>query len=134
MEKLSIHTFEEVHHVCLMYGLKKAFGRFPFLARNPMATPPPIRRKPERTRLLLGQRMNPVNIQYFKSDILLLYNEEKAGIQAITAFAKAIAEEYLILRHPYMKTVWEGDTLKESASGHLIAEIAPVSPETDDKP
>lgn len=134
MDKIAIHTFEEIHHVCLMYGLKKAFCRFPFLARNIMATPPPVRRSPERTRLLLGQKANPVNVQYYKSDILIVYNAEKAAVQEVLSFAKAVIEEYLLLRHPYMKTDWEGDILKESSSGHLIAEIAPLSPETDDRP
>lgn len=117
-----------------MYGLKKAFCRFPFLARNIMATPPPVRRSPERTRLLLGQKANPVNVQYYKSDILIVYNAEKAAVQEVLSFAKAVIEEYLLLRHPYMKTDWKGDILKESSSGHLIAEIAPLSPETDDRP
>ena len=95
MERISIHTYEELHHVCLMYGLKNTYERFPFLARNVMATPPPVRRKPERTSPLL--------------------------------------EEYLILRHPYMKTSWEEMTLREKESGHVIADIITEFPETGDK-
>jgi len=131
MEKLLIHTFEEVHHMCLIYGLKKTYGRFPFMACNPMATPPPVRRKPERTRPLLGWKRNPVNVQYYKNDILILYN---ADLGEVVVFAKAMIDEYLVLRHPYLKTVWEDNLLKESASGHVIAEISSVLPATDDMP
>ena len=129
MEKLFIHTFEEVHHMCLICGLKKTYGRFPFMACNPMATPPPVRRKPERTRPLLGWKRYPVNVQYYKNDILILYNVEPDDV---LAFAKAMVDEYLAIRHPYMKTVWEDNTLKEIASGHVIAEISSALPATDD--
>lgn len=130
MERISIHTYEELHHVCLMYGLKNTYERFPFLARNIMATPPPVRRKPERTSPLLGWKRNPVNVQYYKNDILILYNTEPYDV---LAFAKALLEEYLILRHPYMKTSWEEMTLREKESGHVIADIITEFPETGDK-
>lgn len=132
MKIVSINTFEEIHHVCLMYGLKKAFGRFPFLVRNVMATPPPVRRRPDRSRPLFGFRHNPVNVQYYNKEIRILF--EDAGPKEITEFAKAVIEEYLKLRHPYMKTTWDGMKLKEAASDHLIAEINPEVPETDDMP
>lgn len=131
MNIISIHTFEEIHHVCLMYGLKKAFCRFPFLVRNVMATPPPVRRRPDRSRPLLGLRHNPVNVQYYDKDIRILY--EGAETREIVEFAKAVVEEYLLLRHPYMKTTWTEKKLTETASGHFIAEINPVCPETDGK-
>lgn len=130
MERISIHTYEELHHACLMYGLKNTYERFPFLARNVMATPPPVRRKPERTSPLLGWKRNPVNVQYYKNDILILYNTEPCDV---LAFAKALLEEYLILRHPYMKTSWEEMTLREKESGHVIADIITEFPETGDK-
>lgn len=130
MERISIHTYEELHHVCLMYGLKNTYERFPSLARNVMATPPPVRRKPERTSPLLGWKRNPVNVQYYKNDILILYNTEPCDV---LAFAKALLEEYLILRHPYMKTSWEEMTLREKESGHVIADIITEFPETGDK-
>ena len=115
--------------MCLIYGLKKTYSRFPFMACNPMATPPPVRRKPERTRPLLGWKRYPVNVQYYKNDILILYNAEPGDV---LTFAKAMVDEYLALRHPYMKTVWEDNTLKESASVHVIAEISSALPATDD--
>lgn len=95
-----------------------------------MATPPPVRRKPERTSPLLGWKRNPVNVQYYKNDILILYNTEPCDV---LAFAKALLEEYLILRHPYMKTSWEEMTLREKESGHVIADIITEFPETGDK-
>lgn len=131
MKRLAIQTFEEIHHVCLMYGLKRAFERFPFLAANIMATPPPIRRKPEKSAPLLWFRRNPVNVQYFKNDILVVYNAEKAGYEEVSAFARAVMDEYLTLRHPYMKIVWENNILKEAASGHVLAQINPEYPATD---
>ena len=134
MNIITIKTFEEIHHVCLMYGLKNAFGRFPFLVKNVLATPPPVRRKPERSRPLLLFRHNPVNVQYYNKDIRISYDIEKAGTNEVMAFAKAVVEEYLILRHPYMKSDWNGERLSESASGHLIAEITSDCPETDDMP
>ena len=132
MKRLSIHTFEEVHHVCLMYGLKLAYEKFPFLAKNSMATPPPVRRKPERTKPLIGFKNNPAYVQYFKNDIYIVYDAEKAGEPEASAFAKAVIEEYLGFRHPYMKTTWDGDILKESSSGHIIAEITPELSATGD--
>ena len=133
MKRLLIHTFEEVHHVCLMYGLKQAYEKFPFLAKNPMATPPPVRRKPERTKPLIGFKNNPAYVQYFKDDIYIVYELEKSSEADAMAFAKAVMEGYLGFRHPYMKSAWEGDILKESASGHVIAEITPELPATCDK-
>lgn len=123
MNHITINTFEDIHHVCLMYGLKKAFGRFPFLAINIMATPPPVRRRPDRTTPLIGFRHHPVNIQYYKKDIQIIYNETKTGESEMLAFSKAVVEEYLLLRHPYMKTIWKENRLEETDSQHLIAEI-----------
>ena len=133
MNRTVITTFEEIHHVCLMYGLKKAFARYPFLVNNIMATPPPVRRNPERTCSLFGFRHNPVNVQYFKKDIFILYDESRTSHDDIQAFAKALVEEYLSLRHPYMKTGWNGTRMEEAVSGHLIVEILFGFPVTDDK-
>lgn len=123
MTSLSINTFEDIHHVCLMYGLKKAYARFPFLAGNIMATPPPVRRNPERRQLSLGTKANIATVQYYSKDIRVLYDETRTNENEITEFAKAVMEEYLTLRHPYMKTSWDGCRLTESSSSHLIAEI-----------
>lgn len=124
MNTVSINTFEDIHHLCLMYGLKKAYQRFPFLVHNIMATPPPFRRNPDRPRLFIGAKLNPVCVQYFRKDIILLYDETRVKENEIAEFAKAVVEEYLVLRHPYMKHAWEGGKLLESATGHLVAEIA----------
>lgn len=132
MNRIRINTFEEIHHVCLMYGLKKAFSRFPFLTANIMATPPPVRRKPECLRPLLGFRRHPIWVQYFKKDLYVVYNEEMVVLKDVTAFAKAVIEEYLAYRHPYMKTYWSENSLSETGSGHIIAEIIPESLKTDD--
>ena len=133
MNIISINTFEDIHHVCLMYGLRNAFRRFPFLVDNVMAPPPPVRRNPERPRLLIGFRRNPVNIHYYRKGIQVLYDENRANENEVAAFAKAVVEEYLALRHPYMKTRWNSKRLEETASSHLIAEIIiPESPAPDD--
>lgn len=134
MKRVVITTFEEIHHVCLMYGLKKAFLRFPFLAADMMATPPPVRRNPERLHPLLGFRRHPVYVQYYRKDIYVIYDEDKAGVKEVTAFAKAAMEEYLSYRHPYMKTAWINECLSEAASGHTVATINPETPETADRP
>lgn len=72
-----------------------------------------------------------MNVQYFKNDILVVYNAEKAGYEEVSAFARAVMDEYLTLRHPYMKIVWENNILKEAASGHVLAQINPEYPATD---
>lgn len=124
MKTISIKTFEEIHHTCLMFGLKQAYLRFPFLAGNILTTPPPIRRNPERKPLVFGGGiLNPVTVQYFRKDITVLYNEAKASEQEATVFAKAVVEEYLRLRHPYMKYILDGNVFTETSTGHQIAVI-----------
>lgn len=123
MNIISINTFEDIHHVCLMCGLRNAFRRFPFLVDNVMAPPPPVRRNPGRPRLLIGFRRNPVNIQYYRKCIQVLYDVNRTNTNEVAAFAKAVLEEYLSLRHPYMKTAWNSEKLEETASGHMIAEV-----------
>ena len=123
MTSVSIDTFEDIHHVCLMYGLKQAFRRFPFLAHNIMATPPPLRRNPERPALLIGCRTNPVSVQYYRKAMQVIYNEEKVSIREAQEFSKAVMEEYLHLRHPFMKHQWSDNRLLEISTGHLLAEI-----------
>lgn len=123
MDIMTINTFEDIHHTCLMYGLKKAWLRFPFLVRNPLATPPPIRRNPQRPLLNIGGRFNPVNVQYYGKDIRILYEKERNTEEELIAFAKAVLEEYFNLRHPFMKYVEEGMEFRESSSMHVIARI-----------
>lgn len=134
MKRTAINTFEEIHHVCLMYGLKKAFCRLPFLTSNILATPPPVRKNPERPSLLPGFRRTPVTVQYFKKDIYILYDENKVVPEDALAFAKAVMEEYLAFRHPYMKTCWKDLILSECSSDHAIAEIIPDFSTTADRP
>lgn len=123
MKSITINTFEDLHHLCLMYGLKKTYMRYPFLAGNIMATPPPFHRNPERKRFFLGSRANPICVQYHKKDIVILYDEEKVADSVVPEFAKALMEEYLHLRHPYMAREWDGSRLVESSTRTQIAEI-----------
>lgn len=123
MTTVTITTFEDIHHVCLMYGLKQAYRRYPFLVHNIMATPPPFRRNPARSRIFIGSRLNPVNVHYFKKEISIIYDEGRVPDSDIHAFAAAVVEEYLRLRHPYMAYEWNDRKMTEPSSGHLIAEI-----------
>lgn len=114
-----------------MYGLKQAYLRLPFLARNIMATPPPFRRNPQRPTVFIGGKSNPICVQYFGKDIRLLYDEARVSEGDIYAFSQAVVEEYLRLRHPYMKYTFGEDRFAESASGHVIARILRDIPATD---
>lgn len=131
MKRILINTFEDIHHVCLMYGLKNAFRRFPFLVRNTMATPPPVRRNPKKSRPLLLQKLHPVNVQYYRNEIVVFYDSDKFGKDEIIAFSKAVIEEYLALRHPYMKIEWVEETLKGTASGDIPSTLLKYFPNTD---
>lgn len=134
MNTIEIQTFEEIHHVCLMYGLKKTFCRFPFLTDNVMASPPPVRRNPARAGVPLFLRRHPVNVLYYKAGLRVVFDESKVNPTDIQAFAKAVVDEYLALRHPYLKGVWNGGMLQEEASDHILAEFVTASPATDDRP
>lgn len=123
MKKLNIYTFEELHHVCLMHGLKKAFLRLPFLCNNPLASPPPIRRKPDRKPLFISKTLNPVSVQYFRQDVQIFYDETRVADSEACSFARMLLEEYLQFRHPYMKSVWNANSLLELSSGRVLAEI-----------
>lgn len=131
MKNISINTFEDIHHLCLMYGLKQAYLRFPFLARNIMVTPPPFRRNPKRPLAFIGGKFNPVCVQYYGKDIRVIYDEARVSDGDIYAFSQAIVEEYLRLRHPYMKYTFGEDSFAEQASGHVIARILRDVPATD---
>ena len=90
------------------------------------------RRSPERLRPLLGFRQYPVWVQYYKGDLYIIYNEDKVIQKDVAAFAKAVIKEYLAYRHPYMKISWSDNSLSETTSGHIIADIITESPGTDD--
>lgn len=123
MKSIEINSNEDLQHLCLMFGLKKAYHRYPFLVRNIIATPPPYHRNPERSRIFIGSKLNPVCVQYHKKNIVILYDDAKVTDSAIFEFSKAVMEEYLRLRHPYMAIEWEGSRLVEKTSKTLIAEI-----------
>ena len=114
-----------------MYGLKNAFRRFPFLVRNTMATPPPVRRNPKKSSPLLLQKLHPVNVQYYRNEIVVFYDSDKFGKDEIIAFSKAVIEEYLALRHPYMKIEWVEETLKGTALGDIPSTLLKYFPNTD---
>lgn len=124
MRTVTIKTGEEIHHTCLMYGLSRAFARYPFLTGGTLVTPPPFRRSPERPPLFIGCGTSHVCVQYYKTGIRVLYRKSKVTADEAAAFAKAIIEEYLALRHPFMKVKWEGGRLLEETTGHIIAEAA----------
>lgn len=123
MNSISINTFEDLHHLCLMYGLKKAYMRYPFLTNNVLATPPPFHRNPKRSLTFIGCKTNPLCVQYFKKDITILYDETRLTQTAVQEFGKAVVEEYLHLRHPYMKIEWEETKLMEPTTKTIVAEI-----------
>ncbi len=123
MNTISVNTFEDLHHLCLMYGLKKAYMRYPFLTNNILAPPPPFRRNPKRALTFIGGKTNPVCVQYFKKDITVLFDETRLTQATAIEFSKAVVEEYLLLRHPYMKTEWEETKLMEPTTKTLVAEI-----------
>lgn len=123
MKSITINTFEDLHHLCLMYGLKKTYMRFPFLVSNVLATPPPFHRNPERKRIFMGYGNNPICVQYHRKDMVILYDETRIADSAVPEFAKALMEEYLHLRHPYMSMQWDDSRLVESRTKVQIAEI-----------
>lgn len=55
MTTIRIKTSDDIHHTCMMYGLKLAYRRHPQLARNLNATPPPFRRNPELPRSIMEE-------------------------------------------------------------------------------
>lgn len=123
MKTIKINTFEDFQHLCLMFGLKKAYMRFPFLVNNILATPPPFHRNPNRPHVFIGSKLNTVCVQYHKKDAVILYDESKTTESVIVEFAKTIMEEYLDLRHPYMQTEWTERILVEKSTKTPIAKI-----------
>lgn len=123
MTTITITATEDIHPVCLMYGLKRAYCRFPALVHNTIATSPPFRRSPERPLLFIGCRLNSACVQYYKNGIRIIYDSKRATADTMEAFAQAVVEEYLRLRHPYLDVMWAQKRAVESGSGRLIAEI-----------
>lgn len=135
MEQMTVLFSEQLHHVCLMYGLKQTFGKMPFLNRkalnvggktvtlNNAVAPPPMMSNPEKTSRNRKIR-SLVEVSYWKDRIIVEYNEELCTSEEIIAFTQTLIQDYLSFRHPLMKTSSEnGMTVYESLSGHKIAEI-----------
>lgn len=118
---ITINTFEDIHHLCLMFGLKSTYLKYPFLANNPLAAVPPIHRNPERTGIF--GRNKPLKVLYYKKSITIVYDEQKHEAEVMKAFARTLVNEYLALRHPYMKREWDGERLVEPDTVSTIAEI-----------
>lgn len=121
MTSITIRTYEDIHHVCLIYGLKRAYMRYPSLTDNVLASPPPFLRSPKLKRLFIGSKINPVSVQYCKKEITVLYDEERVSNDEIANFSKAIVEEYFGTRHPYAEHEWNGNAF--ATAGRSVAEI-----------
>lgn len=126
---------EPLHHVCLMNGLKKTYGRMPFLNKRVLEVggkvittdnviaPPPVMSNPNRKSSARGTR-NMIRVSYWKDSLLVEYREEMCSSEDITAFVNNLIEDYLHFRHPFMKTITEGCEVLEAGSRHKIAVIS----------
>lgn len=127
MTIVEIKTLNEIHHTCLLYGLKRAYMRFPMLVHNPLASPPPVRRNPERRPLLLGGGINPVSVQYYGCSMRVLCSKAGVAIEDVMDFARAVVDEYVALRHPYVKAEWQEESLVDMTSGTSIVALSLLS-------
>ena len=126
---------EPLHHVCLMNGLKKTYGRMPFLNKRVLevrgkvvtienvTAPTPMISNPTRRSTVRGTR-NMVGVSYWKDSLSVEYREDMCSTEDITAFIQFLIEDYLHFRHPFMKTVTEGGEVLEAGSRHKIAVIS----------
>ena len=117
-----------------MYGLKRTFGRMPFLNKRVMeirgrvmtidniVAPPPMMNNPSRRKSIRGTR-NMVGVSYWKNKLSIEYREDMCSCEDITAFANNLIEDYLHFRHPFMKTTIQDGRCHEQTSGHIVAEI-----------
>lgn len=105
MTSISVNINEGIHHVCLIYGLKKAYSRYPSLTHNILAPPPPFMRNPRQKRMFIGNRLDPVSVQYYKNEITVIF--DAVAPESVTEFTKAIVEEYFSIRHPYTEYRWD---------------------------
>ena len=125
---------EPLHHVCLMNGLKKTYGKMPFLnkrvleVRGKVVTtdnviaPPPMMSNPNRKSSVRRTR-NMVGVSYWREKLSIEYREDLCSSEDIAAFVNNLIEDYLHFRHPFMKISSENGKIVESASGNKIAEI-----------
>ena len=131
MKQITVIFDEQLHHVCLTYGVKQAFTKMPFLNRKIVETggktaiinnffaPPPTLRNPERG---TDRTHYLVSISYWKERLTLMYHDEACTSEEITAFAENLIMDYLHYRHPFMKVAFEEGKAIEKSSGHKIAE------------
>ena len=134
MKSVTVIFEEPLHHVCLMYGLKQAYGRMPFLNKQVLevrgkivtvdnvAAPPPMMRNPDR-RTSLRKTRNMVSVSYWKDKLSIEYREDMCSCEDITAFVNNLIEDYLHFRHPFMKIAIKDGRCHELSSGYFIAEI-----------
>ena len=127
MKNMTVVFSEPLHHICLMNGLKKTYGRMPFLnkrvleVRGKVVTtdnviaPPPMMSSPNRRSCMRGTR-NMVRISYWKDSLSVEYREDMCSTEDITVFVNNLIEDYLHFRHPFMKTVIEGGKVLEAGS------------------
>ena len=133
--KITTVIFDEpLHHVCLMNGLKRTYGRMPFLNKKVLAVrgkvvtidnvvaPPPMMSNPSRKTRVREVR-NLVSVSYWQDRLYVDYREDFCSSEDITAFVRNLIEDYLYFRHPFMKIAFKDGRCHEQASGHLISEI-----------
>lgn len=134
MKTVTVVFEDALHHVCLMYGVKRAFEKMPFLNRkilevggkivtmDNIVAPPPMMRNPEKASR--GRKIgNLIEVSYWKNKLSVKYQEEMCGQEEITAFVECLIQDYLHFRHPYMKVGIADGRCTEGSSGHLIADI-----------
>ena len=134
MKTVTVIFGEPLHHVCLMYGLKRTYDKMPFLNKRVMeirgrvmtidniVSPPPMMNNPSRRTSMSGTR-NMVGVSYWKNKLSIEYREDMCSCEDITAFANKLIEDYLHFRHPFMKTTIQDGRCHEQTSGHIVAEI-----------
>ena len=134
MKTVTVIFDEPLHHVCLMYGLKRTYDKMPFLNKRVMeirgrvmtidniVAPPPMMNNPDRRTGIRGTR-NMVGVSYWKNKLSIEYREDMCSCEDITAFANNLIDNYLHFRHPFMKTTIQDGRCHEQTSGHIVAEI-----------
>ena len=134
MKTVTVIFEEPLHHVCLMHGLKQTYGRMPFLNKRVLevrgkvmtidniAPPPPMMKNPSRRTGIRGTR-NMVGVSYWKNKLSIEYREDMCRCEDITAFVNSLIEDYMHIRHPFMKISIKDDKCHEQTSGHLLAKI-----------
>lgn len=134
MKTMTVIFEEPLHHVCLMYGLKRTYDKMPFLNKRVMeirgkrvaldnpTVPPPMMTNPDRRTGIRGTR-NMVGVSYWKNKLSIEYRDDMCSCEDITAFANNLVEDYLHFRHPFMKTTIQDGRCHEQTSSHIVAEI-----------